>query len=133
MRTVIALIASLALTSTAGAKPRNHRPAKVSTAAQERFIADCVTERTGPDGGITAKEALKLCTGIVKHQARIDRLAERAAKAIEACEEEVSIACEDTTERDHDGGECSDDTLRAKHAFDVCTGHGPAFVASEGK
>ncbi len=136
MRTLAILAASLTLafSTLADAKPRKHaRRAKAPTsAATEAYIAECVGERTGPDGGIPVKEALKLCTGIVRHDAKITKLAARAAKAIEACEEEVSIACEDTTERDHDGGECSDATLRAAHAFDVCTGHGPAFVA-EGK
>lgn len=136
MHKLTAILATLALTASTGiAAPRKHRAhsARPSEAATEAYIVACINERTGPTDGISAREAIKLCTGIAKHQARIDKLAERAAKAIEACEEEVGIACEDTTERDHDGGECSDDTLRAKHAFDVCTGHGPAWAAKEGK
>lgn len=33
---------------------------------------------------------------------------------IEECEEKISVACENTTLRDHDGGECSDETLHPK-------------------
>lgn len=144
MRTMSAISLALSLlASTADAKPRHHR----KPAAQSKWMRDCIHERTGPDGGVSVTEARKICKAeqpddevelakselaVAKHHAKIAKLAQRAAKAIEACEEEVSIACEDTTERDHDGGECSDATLRAKHAFDVCTGHGPAFVA-EGK
>jgi len=103
------LAASL-LAPIADAKPRKHKAPESAEvqAAQHRLDLD-------------------------KHALKIAKLAARAAKAIEACELEVSIACEDTTERDHDGGECSDATLNAKHAFDVCTGQGPAFSSKEGK
>jgi hypothetical protein len=120
-------LASLLLAAAlpASAAPRARTPP--DKAATDRWVAACVHERTGPTGGIPAREALELCRSIAKHQARIDRLAARAAAAIEACEAEVSVACEDTTERSSDHGECSDATLRASHAFDVCAGRGPAW------
>lgn len=122
----------------ANAAPRQH-PSKAQ-AAKERFVLACVDERTGPDGGISVDEAMQLCRGIVRHQARITKLATLAAKARAAalpnlvkraehdCAEEVSIACEDTTERSEDHGECSDKTLEAKHAFDVCRGTAPVHA-----
>lgn len=138
MRTLakLALALSLTLTTTADAKPHKARHPRQTTAekaaakaAADRFVAECIHERTGPakDGGITLADATALCKGIVRHQGRITRLAQRAADAIEACHEEVVIACEDTTVRSTDKGECSDATLNGKHAFDVCTGHGPAW------
>lgn len=152
MHKLTAILATLAL-STSGfsgsvsAAPRKHNPrAKADRAATERFVLACVDERTGPDGGIDTDEAFKLCKGIVRHNAKIAKLAKRAndAKANGAtprlvkrleleCAEEVSIACEDTTERDHDGGECSDATLESKHAFDVCRGKAPVAASKEGK
>jgi hypothetical protein len=140
MHKLAAILATLALATSASAAPRKH-PSK-SQAARERFVLACVDERTGPakDGGLELDEAEKLCRGIVRHQAKITKLATLAAKARAAgitrlavrvqlkCTEEVSIACEDTTERDHDGGECSDATLEAKHAFDVCRGASPVAV-----
>lgn len=144
MRTLSAILASLVLaTSTpVSAAPRKHNPAaKARKAAEAKFVHDCVDERTGPTGGISTDDAYELCRGIVKHQHRIDKLAKRASDARSAgatprliakleweCAEEVSIACEDTTLRDHDGGECSDATLEKLHAFDVCRGK-----AAEGK
>lgn len=146
MRTLTALALSLAaLVSTADARPRKST-AKTNRAAAEKFVLACVDERTGPDGGIDTDDAFKLCRGIVRHQAKIAKLAKRAEGARIAgaaprlikrleweCAEEVSIACEDTTERDHDGGECSDATLEAKHAFDVCRGKAPVAASKEGK
>lgn len=146
MRTLTAIALSLAaLVSTADARP--HKPtAKANRAAQEKFVLECVDERTGPDGGIDTEEAFKLCRGIVRHQAKITKLAKRAEGARVAgaaprlikrleweCAEEVSIACEDTFERDHDGGECSDATLEAKHAFAVCRAPVGGVVAKGGK
>lgn len=133
MRTALALAALLSIVATADARPHRRQHQRESKAVQDRYIATCVSERTGPVGGLPVREALTLCTSIARHDAKIARLAERAAAAIEACELEVSIACEDTTERAEDHGECSDDTLRARHAFDVCTGHGPAFASKEAK
>jgi hypothetical protein len=135
MRNALALIATLVLSTTiAHAKP--HKPS-AKAAAKERFLMACIDERTGPDGGLELDDAEKLCRGILRHQARITKLATLAAKARAAgvqrltkraeweCAEEVSIACEDTTERAEDNGECSDKTLEAKHAFDVCRGKAP--------
>lgn len=136
MRKLAAILATLALATSANAAPRHRRPSAAKL-AKERFVLACVDERTGPDGGIPVDEAMKLCRGIVRHQARISHLADLAAKARAAnlprlaakvaweCAEEVSIACEDTTERSEDHGECSDATLESKHAFDVCRGKAP--------
>lgn len=141
MRTLSAILATLVLaTSTpVSAAPRQHNPAaKARKAAEAKFVHDCVDERTGPTGGISTDDAYQLCRGIVKHNRRIDKLAKRASDARSAgaaprlvkrleweCAEEVSIACEDTTIRGEDNGECSDATLEAKHAFDVCRGKAP--------
>lgn len=146
MHKLTAILATLALATSAYAAPRKH--VSKSHAAKERFILECVDERTGPDGGIEVDEAMKLCRGIVKHQARITKLAKLAADARAAklpnlvkraehdCAEEVSIACEDTTVRDHDDGTCSDKTLESLHAFDVCRDTAPirpdAPVAAKG-
>lgn len=146
MRTLTALALSLAtLASTADARPRKSTT-KANRAAAEKFVMACVDERTGPDGGIDTDDAFKLCRGIVRHQAKITKLAKRAESARVAgaaprlikrleweCAEEVSVACEDTTERDHDGGECSDATLEAKHAFAVCRAPVGSVVAKGGK
>jgi hypothetical protein len=118
MRITTAILALMLTTSLAHAKPRRHgHKAKPTTAAAERFITDCVIERTGPTDGITAKAALKLCTGIVRHDAKIAKSAERARKAVEACEQAIVDACVDAA----DGTEtttCEDDVLQA--AFKVC-------------
>lgn len=138
MHKLTAILASLALAATASAAPRKH--VSKSHAAKERFILECVDERTGPTDGLEVEDAMKLCRGIVRHQAKIAKLAKLAADARAAklpnlvkraefdCAEEVSVACEDTTERSEDHGECSDKTLEAKHAFDVCRGITPVAV-----
>lgn len=147
MRTIgkIAVVAlALLATSTAAAAPRKSA-AKARHAAEERFVVQCVDERTGPTGGISTDDAYELCRAIVKHNHRIDKLAKRASDARSAgaaprliarltaeCAEEVSVACEDTTVRSVDGGECSDATLEAKHAFDVCR-KAPVAASKEGK
>ena len=140
MRTLATLCIVLA-TSTASASPRRHN-AKATKAAEERFVLACIDERTGPTDGLTLADAEQLCRGIVRHQHKITKLAKLADRARAAgvdrltkraeweCAEEVSIACEDTTVRDHDGGECSDATLERLHAFDVCRGKAPI---AEGK
>lgn len=143
MHKLTAILASLALaigSASAYAAPRKHT--SKSHAAKERFILECVDERTGPSDGLEVDEAMKLCRGIIRHQAKITKLAKLAADARAAklanltkraewnCAEEVSIACEDTMERSEDGGECSDKTLEAKHAFDVCRGIAP--IAAKG-
>lgn len=146
MRTLSAILATLVLASTAHAAPRKSTAAKARKAAEERFVVACVDERTGPTGGLSTDDAYELCRAIVKHQHRIDKLAKRASDARSAgaalrlvkrleweCAEEVSIACEDTTVRSVDGGECSDATLEAKHAFDVCRGKAPVAASREGK
>lgn len=146
MRKLSAILATLVLTGSTGIAAPRHSNAKAKHAAQERFVLACVDERTGPDGGIDTDEAFKLCRGIVRHQVKIDKLAKRASDArangatprliqrLEwECAEEVSIACEDTTERSEDHGECSDQTLEAKHAFDVCRGKAPVAASKEGK
>jgi len=84
------------------------------------FIAECVHERTGPTGGISVAEARELCGAIVRNSAIIHAAVQRANAAIEACELAVSVACEDTTLRSVDSGECEDDVLRARGAFDPC-------------
>lgn len=136
MRTLALVLASLLL-STATAADAKPRKLNAKKAAAERFVLECVDERTGPTDGLDTDEAFKLCRGIVRHQAKIDKLVKRAADARHAgiarlakrleleCAEEVSIACEDTTLRDEDHGECSDATLESKHAFDVCRGKAP--------
>lgn len=123
-------------TGLAHAKPRK-TSAKSKRAAQELFILQCVDERTGPDDGLELEDAQQLCRSIVRHQAKVTKLAKMAAQARAAgitrlaakvaheCAEEISIACEDTTVRSEDHGECSDKTLEAKHAFDVCRGLAP--------
>lgn len=134
MRTLSAVLASLVLATTVSAAPRKHNSAaKARKAAEAKFIVECVDERTGPTGGLSTDDAYELCRSIVKHNHRIAKLAKRAADARAAgatprlitrleweCAEEVSVACEDTTVRDHDGGECSNATLEKLHAFDVC-------------
>lgn len=138
MRTLSAILATLVLAASASAAPRKSTAAKARKAAEERFVVVCVDERTGPTGGISTDDAYELCRAIVKHQHRVDKLAKRASDARSAkapdrlvkrleseCAEEVSIACEDTTVRSVDGGECSEKTLEAKHVFDVCRGKAP--------
>lgn len=151
MRTLSAILATLVIASTAHAStahaaPRKSTAAKARKAAEERFVVACVDERTGPTGGISTDDAYELCRGIVRHQHKIAKLAKRASDARSAgaaprlvkrleweCAEEVSVACEDTTVRSEDGGECSDATLEAKHAFDVCRGKAPVAASKEGK
>lgn len=140
MHKLTAILATLALATSAAAAPRKH--VSKAQAAKERLVLACVEERTGPDGGIEVEDAMRLCRGIARHQAKITKLATLAAKARAAklpnlvkraefdCAEEISIACEDTTDRSEDHGECSDKTLEAKHAFDVCRGIAP--VAAKG-
>lgn len=115
--TLWALIALAIAAGAASAAPKHHghHPAK-TTPAEDKFIRDCTFERTGPDGGIELKDALKLCTGIVKHNHRIDKSKARAAKAIAQCRDEVFVACEDTMDRDHDDGECSAEALSVELA-----------------
>lgn len=146
MRTLSAILATLVLTGSTGiAAPRNSN-AKAKRAAAERFVLACVDERTGPDGGISTDDAYQLCRGIARHNAKVEKLAKRAsdarsnggsprlvARLTAECAEEVSIACEDTTVRSEDHGECSDATLEAKHAFDVCRGKAPVAASKEGK
>lgn len=95
------------------------RPRKAKAA--DPAVTACVHERTGPTGGIPAKEALKLCTQIARHTTKHAKAKARAAKAIEACRDDVFVACEDETERDHDDGECSDEALQAELAECVAT------------
>lgn len=137
MRTLSAILATLAFMASTGlAKPKKHsaRLPRATTAATEAYVVQCINERTGPDGGIPVRDAIKLCQGIAKHQAKITRLAERAAKAIEACQQEVSDACVDACDNQTEGCDCTDSDLTVNHAFDVCTGHGPAWgAAKEGK
>lgn len=143
LATVSSVLVAMLLSSAASAAPRK-AAAKARKAAEERFVLACVDERTGPTGGISTDDAYELCRGIVKHSRRIDKLAKRASDARSAgaaprlvkrleweCAEEVSIACEDTTVRSTDGGECSDATLEAKHAFDVCRGKAPVAQRSK--
>ena len=139
MRKYLAIVLVAALTSTAAAAPRKTKATTLARkAAEAKFVHDCVDERTGPTDGISTDEAFKLCRGIVRHQHKITKLAKRAADARSAgaaprlitrleaeCSEEVSIACEDTTVRSEDGGECSDATLEQRHAFDVCRAAAP--------
>lgn len=99
---------------------QRHRKAP-SSVAQERQIAACVHERTGPTGGVPAREALKLCTKIARDHAKHAKAKARAAKAIEVCREDVFVACEDATERDHDDGECSAEALQAELAECITT------------
>lgn len=125
----LAILAVLLAATPALAKPH---PSKAH-GAKERAVLACIDERTGPTGGLDLEDASKLCRSIARHDAKIAKLAKLAQQARDAklprlvskatadCEEEVSIACEDTTERAEDHGECSDATLRAKHAFDICT------------
>lgn len=51
-----------------------------------------------------------------KHAVRIAKAAARAAAAIEACHEAVILACEDTTERSVDAGECDAAALKTELA-----------------
>ncbi|HEY6117466.1 MAG TPA: hypothetical protein VI172_16050 [Candidatus Dormibacteraeota bacterium] len=143
---LIAILAGAALALAAGLSVAVAAPHKFTArdrhAAKERAILACVDERTGPTGGLELDEAMKLCRSIARHDAKIAKLAKLAAQARSAgidrltrraeweCAEEVSIACEDTTVRAEDHGECSDATLEAKHAFDVCRGKAPV---AEGK
>lgn len=108
-------------TKYAGAHARHHHAPRKANPTQDKAIAACVHERTGPTGGIPAKEALKLCTAISRHDAKIAKAKARAAKAIETCRDEILVACEDETERDHDDGECSIETLQAELAECVAT------------
>ena len=118
MRTIATLALVLSLTtSIANAKPRHTRNAKPTAAATERYIAACVSERTGPTDGITAKEALKLCTGIARHDAKIAKAAARAHKAAQDCEQTIVDACVDAADG-ADPTTCEDDALVA--AFAVC-------------
>jgi hypothetical protein len=131
MRTLSLTLAMLLASpvAVAFAAPRHHRSPKARTvtaesAAGEAFIAECVHERTGPTGGITVKAALKLCTGIVRHQSKIAKAAARARKAIEACEQTVVDACVDAAATDG-STDCEDAALRP--AFNA------ACFAQEGK
>lgn len=116
MRTLSLTLALLLASPIAIAAPRHHRSPKARTttaesAAGEAFIAECVHERTGPTGGITVRQALKLCTGIVRHNGRIAKAAARAKKAIEACEQAVVDACVDAADSSG-SSECEDAALR---------------------
>ena len=119
----LALTVTAAAASFADAKPHRAHRAKPTKATQ--WMRDCIAERTS--AGTSRIEATKICrseqpdddVAIAKRQLDAARLAaklakarERVAKAIEACEELVSVACEDSTERSTDNGECSDETLR---------------------
>lgn len=128
MKTTIAMTLALLL-GTAGfveagkraargaVKTAVHKAKTEQAAAKERFIADCVHERTGPDGGITAREAIRLCTGIVRHDAKIAKAAARALKAIAACEQAIVDACVDAAEPEG-SADCLDEALRP--AFATC-------------
>jgi hypothetical protein len=132
---LIALTLLVATPHIADAKPRKQ---SAKALARNRAILECVDERTGPTGGLELDDAEKLCRTIARHDAKVAKLAKRAAEARSAglerlvkrieseCVDEVTLACEDTTERAEDHGECSAARLEAKHAFDVCRGKAPA-------
>ena len=127
----LALALSLLAPLAADAKPR-----KSSQSAA--WMSTCIHERTGPVGGISQSEARAICTAENPHskhraddpavalakrelasaklQLRIAKATARAARAIELCEEAILVACEDTTERATDRGECDADKLSAQLA-----------------
>lgn len=133
MHKLTAILATLALSTTALAAPRRQNQSR-KAAAKEHAVLLCVDERTGPTDGLELEEAFRLCRAIARHDAKVAKLAKQAAQARASgitrlaarleweCAEEISIACEDTAVRSEDGGECSDATLESKHAFDVCRG-----------
>lgn len=123
MRTLIASIALSLLTSTAVAKPRHVSPAKAAATA---WMTACVHEHTSPVGGVSLREATKLCKAAQKR----NKATAKAAAAIEACEQAVTDACVEECDDAEHGCDCTEDALADE--FAVCTGHGPA-AAKGGK
>lgn len=107
----LAALALVLATSTAHAAPRKaHKPRHES-----RWMRDCVTERTGPDGGIPVAEARRICAAeqpedeveaakhtlaVARLNAKVAKSQERARKALLACEQAVTDRCVETAAPD---------------------------------
>lgn len=81
MRTITTLVAVLALTLTADAKPRKHKP---------------TTEHVDTSEVDAAKQALT----VARLKAKVAKAKARAAKAVLACEQAVSDLCVETASPD---------------------------------
>lgn len=135
MRTLSALAAALLLSTTtaAHAAPRRkaHKPH-----AESNWMRDCITERTGPDGGIPVAEARRICLAeqpedevastkaalvMARLNAKVAKAKARAAKALEACEQAVTDRCVELAES-APGRDCDTTAgLRAEYEL-VCLG-----------
>lgn len=107
MHKLTAILASLALATSAAAAPRKHHarrapsPAKL---ASQQWVRDCVHERTGPTDGLELADATRLC-----------RALSRIHDAIEACEEAIVNIC--VAQANPDGStDCMDEALAAEFA-----------------
>lgn len=114
----------LALLSATTADAAPHKLPVPNKAASDKFVQDCIHERTSPTGGISRTAAAHLCRAIVRNQAKIAKAAELAVNAIQACRMTVVAACVETS---NSNSECDDAALQ--HAFEICTGGGPAWSA----
>lgn len=103
MRKIAAILATLALATSADAKPRRqHKPPTAKALASAEWVRDCVHERDGDTDGLSVPTALKLCKAM-----------RRVHDAIEACHLAVIDAC---LEQEEDRGKCSDAALAAEFA-----------------
>lgn len=122
MHKLTAILASLALATSAVAAPRKHHarrapsPAKLASAA---WVRDCVHERTGPTDGLSVPIATRLCKAM-----------SRIHDAIEACEQAVVDACVDQALPDG-STDCMDDALASEFAA-TCFVRPDAPVAARG-
>lgn len=129
MRTLTTLALVLSLASTAIAKPHRKPAHRVKDSA---WMTTCIHERTGPDGGVSRKEARDIClaeqpddeVAAAKQQlaearaaAKLAKAKERVAKAIEACEQAVVDGCVAAAPPDGSAN-CEDADLKV--AFQVC-------------
>lgn len=105
MRTFALIATTLALlTSVADSKPRRRRAPHADTA----WIRTCIHERTGPDGGVSRKEAREICLveqpddevsearsqlALARSNAKVAKAKERVTKAVMACEQAIVDRC----------------------------------------
>lgn len=134
---LIAIALTLTTLSTvADAKPRRAaRKARV----ESKWIRDCITERTGPVGGVSVREARTICKAeqpedeveaakhtlaVARLNAKVAKAKTRVAKAIEACEQAVVDRCVELANPDG-STDCEDAALKAEFSL--------ACLAAEGK
>lgn len=125
MRTIEISIMLAASLGVADAKPHRH-------IRDSRWVKDCITERTGPTGGIPVTEARKICRAeepedeveaskrqlaVARAKAKLAKAKAKLAKVIEACEQAVVDVCVETALPDG-STDCEDSALKAQ--FSVC-------------